>query len=157
MPDIESAEVRRGAQMVPKGQSEVAVPLRAKGKGVTDVVLSVGKRVQRRTVAVGEAPAGARDSFLVPEVGFRILRVPMLANATIERHWSGLRPGSPTGVPFIGSHPKMEGLFINAGHYRNGVVMAPASAELMTDILLKRPTTVVDPKPYSLDGRLSAA
>ncbi len=83
--------------------------------------------------------------------------VPMLANARIERHWSGLRPGSPTGVPFIGPHPKVEGLFINAGHYRNGVVMAPASAELMADILLKRPTTVVDPKPYSLDGRLSTA
>ncbi|MCK4587958.1 MAG: glycine oxidase ThiO [Gammaproteobacteria bacterium] len=83
--------------------------------------------------------------------------VPMLANARIERHWSGLRPGSPTGVPFIGPHPKIEGLFINAGHYRNGVVMAPASAELMADILLKRSTPVVDPKPYSLDGRLTAA
>lgn len=83
--------------------------------------------------------------------------VPMLANASIERHWSGLRPGSPTGVPFIGSHPKMEGLYINAGHYRNGVVMAPASAQLMLDILLKREPTVVDPKPYSLDGRLNAA
>lgn len=83
--------------------------------------------------------------------------VPMLANASIERHWSGLRPGSPTGVPFIGPHPKMKGLFINAGHYRNGVVMAPASAQLMVDILLQRDTTAVDPKPYSLDGRLSAA
>jgi glycine oxidase len=60
-------------------------------------------------------------------------------------------------VPFIGPHPKIEGLFINAGHYRNGVVMAPASAQLLVDILLKRSTTVVDPKPYSLDGRLTAA
>ena len=83
--------------------------------------------------------------------------VPMLADANIERHWSGLRPGSPTGIPFIGRHPKMEGLFINAGHYRNGVVMAPASAQLMVDLLLQHETTVVDPKPYSLDGRLSAA
>ncbi len=83
--------------------------------------------------------------------------VPILASAKIERQWSGLRPGSPTGVPFIGPHPKMEGLFINAGHYRNGVVMAPASAQLMVDILLQHESTVVDPKPYSLEGRLTAA
>ena len=82
--------------------------------------------------------------------------VPVLAEAEIEKHWAGLRPGSPTGVPFIGPHPNMEGLYINAGHYRNGVVMAPASAQLMLDILLEQ-NTVVDPKPYSLEGRLSAA
>jgi glycine oxidase len=83
--------------------------------------------------------------------------VPLLANAAVERHWSGLRPGSPTGVPFIGPHPEMEGLFINAGHYRNGVVMAPASAQLMADLLLQRKPTVVDPQPYSLEGRLTVA
>lgn len=82
--------------------------------------------------------------------------VPILAYAEIEKHWAGLRPGSPTGVPFIGQHPNMEGLYINAGHYRNGVVMAPASAQLMLDILLGH-ETIVDPKPYSLEGRLSAA
>lgn len=82
--------------------------------------------------------------------------VPILADAEIEKHWAGLRPGSPTGVPFIGPHPNMEGLYINAGHYRNGVVMAPASAQLMLNILLEQ-NTVVDPKPYSLEGRLSAA
>lgn len=82
--------------------------------------------------------------------------VPLLAGAKLERHWSGLRPGSPTGVPFIGAYPKVEGLYINAGHYRNGVVMAPASAQLMVDILLNQ-KTIVNSEPYSLDGRLSAA
>ena len=82
--------------------------------------------------------------------------VPMLADTPIERHWAGLRPGSPTGVPFIGAYPDMEGLYINAGHFRNGVVMAPASAQLMVDILLGR-NTVVDPQPYAVEGRPSAA
>ena len=82
--------------------------------------------------------------------------VPLLAEARLERHWSGLRPGSPTGVPFIGAYPRVEGLYINAGHYRNGVVMAPASAQLMVDILLNR-ETIVNSEPYSLEGRLSAA
>jgi glycine oxidase len=82
--------------------------------------------------------------------------LPMLADVPIERHWAGLRPGSPTGVPFIGAHPRLEGLFINAGHYRNGVVMGPASARLLADILLDRPPAV-EPGPYALLGRASAA
>jgi len=82
--------------------------------------------------------------------------VPLLANAKIEKHWSGLRPGSPSGIPFIGQHPDVKDLYINAGHFRNGVVMAPASAQLMSDILLGRNTNV-DPTPFSLGDRLSAA
>ncbi|MBL1278501.1 MAG: glycine oxidase ThiO [Ectothiorhodospiraceae bacterium] len=82
--------------------------------------------------------------------------VPALANVPMERHWAGLRPGSPTGVPFIGEHPVVEGLFINAGHFRNGVVMAPASAELLADIILDRPPSV-DPRPYALENRSNAA
>lgn len=82
--------------------------------------------------------------------------VPALADASMERHWAGLRPGSPDGVPFIGAHPKIEGLFINAGHFRNGVVMAPASAQLLADIIQNRPTAV-KANLYSLDSRSSAA
>jgi glycine oxidase len=82
--------------------------------------------------------------------------VPLLADAPLERHWAGLRPGSPTGVPFIGAHPKVEGLYINAGHFRNGVVMAPASARLLVDLITGRPAAV-DPSPYALAGRSHAA
>lgn len=82
--------------------------------------------------------------------------VPALTDVPVERHWAGLRPGSPTGVPFISAHPKVEGLYINAGHFRNGVVMGPASAELLTDLVLDRSPTV-DPTPYALAGCASVA
>jgi glycine oxidase len=78
--------------------------------------------------------------------------VPALADAPMERHWAGLRPGSPGGVPFIGAHPEIDGLFINAGHFRNGVVMGPASAQLLADIIQHRPT-VVEASPYTLEGQ----
>ncbi|MBN4079410.1 glycine oxidase ThiO [Beggiatoa alba] len=81
--------------------------------------------------------------------------VPALVKIPMERHWAGLRPGSPTGVPYIGAHPKVEGLYINAGHFRNGVVMAPASAELLADIILGRPP-ILEPLPFALAGRTSA-
>ena len=69
---------------------------------------------------------------------YALRMLPDLSCAEVEHHWSGLRPGSPDGIPAIGEHPRIEGLFINAGHYRNGLVMAPASARLLTDLLLKR-------------------
>ncbi len=61
--------------------------------------------------------------------------IPALAGCSIERHWAGLRPGSPQGIPSIGRHPHIQGLFINAGQFRNGVVMAPASARLLADLM----------------------
>ncbi len=76
--------------------------------------------------------------------------IPKLANYTIERHWAGLRPGSQTGVPYISEFPEIEGLFLSTGHFRNGVVMGPASARLLGDLILKRPP-IVDPAPYALD------
>lgn len=80
--------------------------------------------------------------------------IPALADFPVEHHWAGLRPGSPTGVPYIGEHPAIGGLYVNAGHYRNGVVLGPASARLLADILLGRPP-VVPADPY-LPGRLAA-
>ena len=77
--------------------------------------------------------------------------IPALAEVPLERHWAGLRPSSPNGTPYIGEHPQIAGLYINAGHFRNGVVMGPASARLLTDLLLGREPGV-DPTPYALDA-----
>lgn len=80
---------------------------------------------------------------------FACARLPSLADVAVERHWAGLRPGSPQGIPYIGAVPGHEGLYINAGHFRNGVVLAPASALLAADLLLGR-RPVLDPAPYAL-------
>jgi glycine oxidase len=57
----------------------------------------------------------------------------------VIRHWAGLRPGTRDGVPFICEHNEIRGLYLNAGHFRNGVVMGPASARLLTERVLARP------------------
>jgi len=75
--------------------------------------------------------------------------MPALADYDIVRHWAGLRPGTKDNIPFIGEHPKISGLFVNAGHFRNGVVMAPASAQLLVDCMLERPSFTPF-EPYSL-------
>ncbi len=76
---------------------------------------------------------------------------PLLEHYPIERHWAGLRPGSLSGIPYIGQHPQLEQLYINTGHYRNGVVTGLASCRLLADILLER-SPVIDPAPYALNA-----
>lgn len=65
--------------------------------------------------------------------------MPGLPGWPVERQWAGLRPGSPQGIPVIDEHPRIKGLYINAGHYRNGVVMGLASARLCADLVAGRP------------------
>jgi glycine oxidase len=79
--------------------------------------------------------------------------LPQLADAELVGHWAGLRPGSPEGIPFIGPVPGVDGLWLNCGHYRNGLVLAPASCQLLADLLLGR-EPVIDPQPYAPKGRL---
>lgn len=75
--------------------------------------------------------------------------VPLLNAVEIEHHWAGLRPGTQQGIPYICEHPDIKGLFINAGHFRNGVILGLASARLMTDIISNN-CTIMDPDPYAL-------
>ncbi|MES9923535.1 MAG: glycine oxidase ThiO [Candidatus Thiodiazotropha endolucinida] len=77
---------------------------------------------------------------------------PGLGKAEIEHHWAGLRPGSPSGIPYIGPIPEIGGLYLNAGHFRNGVVLGPASARLMADIVLEH-TPILDPESYAIDAK----
>ena len=78
---------------------------------------------------------------------------PALAEAQIEHHWAGLRPGAPNGIPFIGAVPGVDNLYINAGHFRNGLVLAPAAVRVMTSLLLGN-NSPVDPEPYGLKSRV---
>jgi glycine oxidase len=79
--------------------------------------------------------------------------LPALAGAEVVKHWAGLRPASPEGVPYIGTVPGHDGLWLNCGHFRNGLVLAPASCQLLVDLMTgNRPC--IDPEPYAPGGRL---
>ncbi|MET0047825.1 MAG: glycine oxidase ThiO [Sedimenticola sp.] len=78
-------------------------------------------------------------------------RFPALKDFPVEKQWAGLRPGSPAGIPYIGPHPEVRGLYINSGHFRNGVVLGPASCRLVADLVLER-DPVLTPAPYALDA-----
>jgi glycine oxidase len=81
-----------------------------------------------------ETTQQARDVLTEKALGL----VPALSGYKVIKHWAGLRPGTSDGIPFIGEHPEVGGLYLNTGHFRNGVVMAPASAQLLLDCILER-------------------
>jgi glycine oxidase len=69
--------------------------------------------------------------------------LPALAGTPIVKHWSGLRPGSPENMPVISRHPCFDNLWLNTGHFRYGVTMAPASAQILADLMDGRPSALV--------------
>ncbi len=90
-----------------------------------------------------EVTANARESLQA----FATDLVPALQDAPIVTQWAGLRPGSPTGVPTIGPCSDARGLFINAGHFRNGIVIGLASAQIVVDLVVGR-EPVLNPLSY---------
>lgn len=57
---------------------------------------------------------------------------PSLANAPEVTAWAGIRPGTRDDAPMIGQ-TAIPGVFAALGHYRNGILFAPATAELVAD------------------------
>lgn len=61
--------------------------------------------------------------------------LPSLKHASVRKHWSGLRPGTPDNLPTIAQHPSIKNLYLNTGHFRYGLTMAPASAEQVAELI----------------------
>ena len=73
--------------------------------------------------------------------------MPALKDWRVADHWAGLRPGSPDGLPILGPS-QLDGLYVATGQYRNGILFAPAVAELLCAILLD-----ASPAPAAFDPR----
>lgn len=71
-------------------------------------------------------------------VQFSQSKIPALKQYPIISHWSGLRPGSHRDRPIIGSVDTLKGLYLNIGHFRNGLLSAPASAKVISDIIMQQ-------------------
>lgn len=78
-------------------------------------------------------PVNVRDL-----LAFGLNLCPALADAQIETTWAGLRPGSLDTRPYIGFAPGFSNLVVATGHKRAGLQLAPATAEVVGDLLLAR-------------------
>lgn len=75
---------------------------------------------------------------------------PALGEAEVETTWAGLRPGSFDSRPYLGRATGMENLILATGHRRAGLQLAPATAELVVDVVLNRAPRV-DLSPFRPD------
>jgi glycine oxidase len=60
---------------------------------------------------------------------------PALGTAEFLGAWAGLRPGTPDNMPFIGPFDELPNLIAATGHFRNGILLAPITAELVRAIV----------------------
>ncbi len=79
------------------------------------------------------------DKRTVPETIQRQLRsaialVPKRAEAKILEEWAGLRPGTPDSLPILGE-TATPGYYVATGHFRDGILLAPITAEVMTAVI----------------------
>jgi glycine oxidase len=107
-----------------------------------DGVVLVGSTVEEAGFDDSTTEEAGRD---LREAAAAIM--PLLGTLAVQGQWAGLRPGSPEGVPMIGAVPGFSGLWLNTGHFRNGVNLAPGSAELL-EALLSGAQPALDPAPY---------
>lgn len=81
---------------------------------------------------------------------------PGLANAPIDRIWAGLRPASPDDLPIVGKAPGSETLLIATGHHRNGIMLAPVTAQIVSDLVVRGATGVTGAQAITPDRFRSA-
>jgi glycine oxidase len=74
------------------------------------------------------------------DLGVRL--VPRLGSAALEKTWAGLRPGSPDGIPYIGTIAGIEKLYVAAGHFRAGIQLSPGTALLLKERILGQPLSI---------------
>jgi glycine oxidase len=79
--------------------------------------------------------------------------LPPLANATQLEAWAGLRPSTPDGLPLLGALPNQPNHLIATGHYRDGILLAPATAHVMAQ-LLSGESPSIDLTPFSPDRKM---
>ncbi len=94
------------------------------------------------------------DSHLTAGGIYALLRraweiLPSIDEAPVVELWTGLRPGSRDDAPILGQTP-VEGLILATGHYRNGILLAPITADAIAELILTGETPALI-RPFGLE------
>ncbi|AFH60908.2 glycine oxidase ThiO [Paenibacillus caseinilyticus] len=114
-PLTQSTVFTKGCYIVPKADGSCLV-------GATQVEAGFDKRATAAVIADLHARASAL--------------LPALADAEFLSTWAGLRPGTRDGLPFMGTWETAPGLIFATGHYRNGILLAPAAGRIVRQLAL---------------------
>ncbi|WP_291182628.1 FAD-dependent oxidoreductase [Dokdonella sp.] len=151
----------RHAPMVRHQLIEMGYADAAHGSDAASVSFNVQPRPNGQLLIGSSREYDATDAAVSSSLLQRMLRrafdfVPALRERRAIRAWSGFRPATPDGLPYLGAVPGRRGVWVAAGHEGLGITAAPGSARLVVDAFLGlRPA--LDLAPYRPDRVLRAA
>ena len=150
---------RKGQMMAIAIPPTLSLPLVVRTHGMYIVPRTTGPNKGRAIIGATIEDAGF-DKIVHPAdiAHLRALAtnlLPPLADALQLEVWAGLRPSTPDGLPFLGPSPDHRNQFVAAGHYRNGILLAPATAHVMTQIILNQ-QVAIDLSDYSPSRSLAS-
>lgn len=99
--------------------------------------LLVGATVEDVGFRAGPTPRG-----IAGLIAAAIETLPILADLPLIETWAGFRPVTPDGLPIIGLDPSIRGLVYATGHFRNGILLAPITADCVAALLFAEPPPV---------------
>lgn len=89
-----------------------------------------GRIVIGATVEAGSFSPSVTPAGIMHILSYALQLVPGLADLPLEETWAGLRPTTPDKGPILGKTP-WDNLYLAGGYWRNGVLLAPKTGELM--------------------------
>jgi glycine oxidase len=140
----------RQAQVAIRPVKGQLLQLRSRGGGslahrnVRGLDVYIVSRPDGRTVLGATVEEQGFDTTTTAGAAFELLRdawelLPGIREMELVSQEAGLRPGTPDNAPLIGT-TSIEGLLMATGHYRNGILLAPITAELVTGMLAGQPS-----------------
>lgn len=114
-PIIQNTVFTKGCYIVPKQDGSLLI-------GATQETVGFDKKVTISAIAS------------IHEIAERLL--PSIHSAELLSTWAGLRPATPDELPYMGTITGFEGLVIATGHFRNGILLAPITGEIVSDLVL---------------------
>ena len=75
--------------------------------------------------------------------------IPNIEELPIKEMWAGFRPTSRDDAPILGA-TKIKGLVMATGHHRNGILLAPVTANAVSEFILNGETTK-EVEPFSIE------
>ena len=87
---------------------------------------------------------------------FAVHLLPTLSYEPVRNEWSSVFAITPDGVPYIGAHPNLAGLYLAVGHGNMSVATSLASARLLADQVLDKPS-FTNPSAYQIKPRTALA
>lgn len=91
------------------------------------------------------------DAFLAMLIEHAVRRMPAIETAPLASGWAGLYDVTPDANPILGRIPEVEGFLMAAGFSGHGFMHAPATGQLLAELVVDGAASTIDVSPFSIE------